>query len=163
MTAPFERRPMRNKSPKQNWKHGALVNAKNPGNPGPNTSKMLALRLRRTAALIAQAYAVMPYLSEADRPTMRSWAELEIITSDVFNNLIREGILQKNGSGNPRQLLTVYRQLKQTQLTYEKELLMTPASRAAALGKDGGGAPIDLVAHFAKTVSDNNGETETTE
>jgi hypothetical protein len=150
---------MTNRAPKRGYKHGALVNTKNPSR---NTSKeVLAVRLRSIQRITGQVYNVMPWLSEADRPTVRSWAELEIITSDVFNNLMREGILQKDESGNPRQLLTVYRQLKQTQLTYEKELLMTPAARAAALGKDGGGAPIDLVAHFAKTVSENNGETET--
>jgi hypothetical protein len=159
MTAPFERRPKSPTSPKRNWKHGALVNTKN---PGPNTSKVLALRLRRTGALVVQAYLVMTWLSEADRPTMRSWAELEIITSDVFNNLIRDGILRADGE--PRGLLNTYRQLKQTQLVYEKELLMTPAARALCLGKDGGGAPIDLVAHFARTVTPDkdeaDGETE---
>ena len=66
MTAPFERRPKSPTSPKRNWKHGALVNTKN---PGPNTSKVLALRLRRTGALVVQAYLVMTWLSEADRPT----------------------------------------------------------------------------------------------
>jgi hypothetical protein len=158
MSAPFERRPMTKRAPKRNWKHGMLVNTKNPGN---NTSQeVLALRLRSIQRITGEVFKVMAWLSEADRPTVRSWAELEIVTSDVFNNLIREGILQKDGSGIPRKLLDTFRQLKLTQLAYEKELLMTPAARALCLGKDGGGAPVDLVAHFAKTVTPDKDEAD---
>jgi hypothetical protein len=104
--------------------------------------------------LVGQAYRAMHWLTDADRATVRSWAELEIITSQAFNNLVGEGILQKDKSRNPRRLLTDYRQLKMTQLAYEKELLMTPAARAAALGNNGG-RPVDLLEHFAKTVVAN--------
>ncbi|MGD1027026.1 MAG: hypothetical protein ABR989_04690 [Candidatus Binatus soli] len=109
--------------------------------------------------LVNKAYRAMKWLSTADRPTLRSWAELVIVTSQAFNNLMGEGILQKDG--DPRRLLKDFRQLKLAQLRYEEALLMTPAARAAVLGgKDG--APIDLVAHFAKTVTPDkdNGETE---
>jgi hypothetical protein len=152
MTEPLERRPRELVKNDGRTTHGVFVTSKD----------ALKLRLRAVQRLADRLFKAMPWLSEADRPTMRSWAELEIVTSDCFNNLMREGTLQKDGSGEPRRLLKDYRQLKMTQLAYERELLMTPSSRAAVLGKDGG-TPVDLLAHFAKTVTPDkdNGETET--
>jgi hypothetical protein len=155
VSAPLERRPMSARKPRRNFKHGAYVNTSPKQTLTKLSHEAMALRLRSVQRLEAAIFKAMTWLSEADRPAVRSWAELEIITSNVFTNLMGEGILQKDGSGNPRQLLTVYRQLKLTQLAFEKELLMTPASRAMALGKDGG-TPLDLVAHFAKTVTNED-------
>ena len=100
---------------------------------------------------------VMPWLGPSDEPAMRAWAELEIIGayaitepntgSDaaglasraerknggyVINgrkNFITNGLV--NDEGEPRGLLREFRQLRQAQLAYEKELGMTPASRAS--------------------------------
>jgi len=47
--------------------------------------------------------------------------------------LVTKGI--NNDSGEPRRLLSEYRQLRQTQLQYEAQLGMTPAARAS-LGVD---------------------------
>lgn len=159
MTEPLERRPMTNRAPKRNLKHGAYVKP-TPANRSLTAASHEAYgaRVRAVSRLSGEMFKAMPWLSEADRPAVRSWAELEIITSNAFTNLMRDGIIRADGTGEPRQLTTVYRQLKQTQLMYEKELLMTPASRALCLGKGGSDAPIDLVAHFAKTVvSDEDG------
>jgi len=54
-----------------------------------------------------------------------------------------------NAEGEPRRLLTDFRQLRQVQLSYERELGMTPAARMA-IKASGTRAALDLVAMMAK-------------
>jgi len=71
-------------------------------------------------------------------PTVRAWAELEIVSATVFTVLEADGVVSgpdKSGDLAPRRLLNEYRQLKVTQLQYAKELGLTPSARAA-LGLD---------------------------
>ena len=93
----------------------------------------MQLRHRRVRRLVNKAQAVLPWLGPADLPTLRGWAELEILGASVFALLITDGVI--NDDGEPRALLREFRQLRQAQLPYERELGMTPASRAA-LGID---------------------------
>jgi len=60
---------------------------------------------------------VLSGLSKADYPTLRSWAELEIVGSQLFANLTGESPFRKDGE--PRRLLAEYRLLKMAQLSYE--------------------------------------------
>jgi hypothetical protein len=71
--------------------------------------------------------AVMPWLDDSDIPAARAWAELEILGATAFADLIKRGMT--TDKGEPRRLLAEYRQLRQAQLGYERDLGMTPASR----------------------------------
>ena len=107
------------------------------------------LRSRRVRRLVNRLFEVLPWLTEADRPACRSWAELEFVGASAFGDLIANGLV--NGDGVPRRLLSDWRQLKQVQLAYERELGMTPAARAnlgvdAAKGRYFG----DLAAEMAE-------------
>lgn len=69
----------------------------------------------------------MPWLEQSDLPACRAWAELEILSATVFAALTTDGLT--NAEGEPRRLLSEFRQLRQAQLAYERELGMTPAAR----------------------------------
>lgn len=102
----------------------------------------------------------MSWLAGADVPALRSWAELEILCSAVWGNLMEEGLYQKgNVRGELRRAVGEYRKLKIVQLSYEAALGMTPMSRAQITGGDPS-APTDIVAALANAarVEDNNGD-----
>jgi hypothetical protein len=58
-----------------------------------------ALRSRKVQRLVERLQAVMPWLEQSDLPACRAWAELEILSTMVFAELYRKGIL--NGDGKP--------------------------------------------------------------
>jgi hypothetical protein len=70
----------------------------------------------------------MPWLTRADGPAMKRWAELEVLSATVFAWLLKLNVL--NSKGEPRRLLSEHRQLKIAQLQYETALGMTPLSSA---------------------------------
>lgn len=75
-------------------------------------------------------------------------AELEILGTNAFSELVTKGLL--NSEGEPRRLLTDYRQLRQVQLSYERELGMTPAARMT-IKASGTKAALDFVAALANS------------
>lgn len=119
-------------------KHGLYVKA-------PNG---IRLRSRKVQRLVERLRTVMPWLEQSDLPACRAWAELEILSTTVFAELHRNGIL--NTEGEPRRLISEFRQLRQTQLAFERELGMTPAARMA-IKVNGTRAALDLAKAFADT------------
>jgi hypothetical protein len=93
------------------------------------SSNGIKLRSRKVRGLVARMHAAMPWLMPSDEPTCRHWAELEILGSNLFADLVQRGEL--NDDGDPRRVLTEYRQLRQAQLKLEDALGMTPSSRSA--------------------------------
>ena len=85
------------------------------------------LRHRKVRRLVTKMRAAMPWLVDADLPTCRAWAELELLGARAFAELEANGIT--NEHGEPRRLLAEFRQLRQAQLAYERDLGMTPAAR----------------------------------
>ena|SRR2546425_316892 len=81
----------------------------------------LQLRSRRVRRLAAKVRAALPWLQPSDEPAVRGWCELEIITARLFR-----AVLEKGEPG----AMDLYRRMKTLQLAYERELGMTPASRA---------------------------------
>ena len=69
----------------------------------------------------------MPWLTDADQPTVRGWSQLEVLADQAFAVLRVAGITS-NGT-EPRRLLTDFRQLKTAQLAYAQALGMSPAAR----------------------------------
>jgi hypothetical protein len=93
----------------------------------------------------------MPWLTPADTPAMKGWAELEILSATVFAWLTRLNVI--NGQGEPRRLLSEHRALKLAQLAYERELGMTPLARAT-LKLNTTRAAFDLPLELLKSVED---------
>jgi hypothetical protein len=102
----------------------------------------------------------MPWLTPSDLPACRAWGELEILGATAFADLLTRGI--NNDAGEPRRLLSEYRQLRQTQLSYESQLGMTPAarmtlkvgaSRSKALDRGDGASPEDVRALEARVLA----------
>jgi hypothetical protein len=106
----------------------------------------MRVRHRKVRRLVEKMRAAMPWLENGDLPACRAWAELEILGANAFSELVTRGLL--NAEGEPRRLLTDYRQLRQVQLSYERELGMTPAARLA-IKASGTKAAFDLVAAMA--------------
>jgi hypothetical protein len=111
----------------------------------------LKLRDEKTRRLVRRMRIAMPWLEDADEPTARGWAQIEIM-ADMAHQVLRTiGII--NGKGDPRRLLSEFRQLRQAQLAYARELGMTPAARMA-IKATGANAPFDLPAEMVATVNE---------
>lgn len=107
----------------------------------------MRVRHRKVRRLVEKMRAEMPWLEPSDLPACRGWAELEILGAYAFSELVGAGLL--NAEGEPRRLLTDYRQLRQVQLSYKRELGTTPAARMA-MKANGTRVALDLVAAMAK-------------
>jgi hypothetical protein len=106
----------------------------------------LKLRDRKVQRLVRMMRIAMPWLEEADVPACRAWAQIEILADMAYTMLQRISII--NDKSEPRRLLTDFRQLRQAQLMYARELGMTPAARMA-IKASGTRAPLDLAAAMA--------------
>lgn len=107
----------------------------------------LKLRDRKVQKLVRVMRVAMPWLEEADIPACRAWAQLEILADIAYAMLQRLSIV--SDKYEPRRLLTDYRQLRQTQLSYARDLGMTPAARMA-IKASGTKATLDLPAQMAR-------------
>jgi hypothetical protein len=116
----------------------------------------LKLRHRRVRRLVEKIRDALPWLEASDVPAARAWAELEILAANAFAELITNGLT--NDQGEPRRLLTEFRQLRQAQLAYERDLGMTPASRIA-IKSSGLRVTMDLPAQLARLDSGQPEET----
>jgi hypothetical protein len=117
-----------------------MGNAKAIGKPGrtprhgqtglyAKSDSALRIRAERVRRIVANMRKACPWLTPADAPAMKGWAELEVLSATVFAWLLKLNVL--TGAGEPRRLLDQHRQLKLAQLSYEVQLGMTPLSRAA--------------------------------
>lgn len=90
-------------------KHGLYVRA-------PSGLKLRSRRVRRLAAKVWQT---LPWLQPSDDPGVKGWCELELVTATMFPAVL-------DGTGDA----DLWRRLMLAKLAYERELGMTPASRA---------------------------------
>lgn len=96
------------------------------------TKDALKLRARRVRRRVANAYGKYPWLQATDMPSVRSWAELDVMTSIMFTILETGGVtsgLTKDGDLQVRRILGEYRQYMQLKAKYEHDLGMSPAGR----------------------------------
>jgi hypothetical protein len=91
--------------------------------------KNLGRRDQRVRRLTRKMRACMPWLADADLPACRGWAEMEILANRAYQILSSVPII--NRDGEPLRLLTDFRQLRQAQIVYARELGMTPSARLA--------------------------------
>jgi hypothetical protein len=103
----------------------------------------LRLRDKKVERLARKVRVVMPWLEPSDFPAVRAWAELEYLSGQVYATLRAMGVI--NSATEPRRLLSEFRQLRQAQLAYARELGMTPAARMA-IKATGAHSPFDLPA-----------------
>jgi len=95
-------------------------------------------KVRRLAAKVRGA---LPWLEDADASAVRTWAELELLSTAAFAELRDGGFLTPDK--NPRALVGTYTKLRQVQLAVERELGMTPSARMA-IRANGTRAAFDL-------------------
>lgn len=108
----------------------------------------MRVRHRRVRRLVEKMRTEMPWLEPSDLPACRAWAELEILGAYAFSELLGSGLL--NAEAESRRLLTDFRQLRQVQLSYARELGMTPAARMA-IKANGTRAALDFAAMMVKS------------
>jgi hypothetical protein len=150
-----------NNDPKQAHSGGELVrfqssdSQRRPGNNNAvKRSHLYAVKSgahsesRRTSRLSAKVWATLPWLEATDEPAVRAWAQAEILSTELYACLMNEGVVAADGRVTG--LLGEWRRTKELQLRLERELGMTPASRAS-LGVDvARGRAIDLAAEIAE-------------
>jgi hypothetical protein len=105
-----------------------IVPRKSPHGLYATSDGALRVRQQRVRRIIGNMRRAMPWLTPADTPAMKGWAELEVLSATVFAWLLKLNVL--NSEGEPRRLLSEHRQMKLAQLQYETALGMTPLSRA---------------------------------
>jgi hypothetical protein len=88
----------------------------------------LRLRDEKVRRLVRRMKQVMPWIDPADEPACRQWAQLEVL-ADMAHTILRKIGITSNG-GEPRRLLTDFRQLRLAQLQFARELGLTPLSRS---------------------------------
>ena len=97
------------------------------------TQNALRLRTRRVQRRVSNCYKNYPWLMPTDRPAVRSWAELDVITSIMFTILENTGVISGTSKGDItlRRMLGEYRLMMMTKRNYEHDLGMSPAGRLA--------------------------------
>ncbi len=111
----------------------------------------LRLRDRRVQRLVRKMRVAMPWLEEVDLPAARAWAQFEVLADQVYAWLRASSVVNAKGEG--KRLLHDFRQLRQTQLEFARQLGMTPASRAALKASRDNGA-FDLASVIADDAAD---------
>jgi len=112
----------------------------------------IKLRDRKATRLMRRCQVAMPWLQPSDMPTLRGWAQVQILADQVYAILRAAGPVKKDGEA--RRLLHDFRQLRLAQLQHERELGMTPSARAA-LKTSGTREPFDLISAFAQSGGDD--------
>jgi hypothetical protein len=105
------------------------------------------LRDRKVEFMARKVRASVPWLEPSDYAAARAWAELEILAGAVRSALRTLGVA--NDQGDSRRLLDDYRKLRQVQLSYPRELGMTPAARMA-IKASGTKVALDLPEQMAR-------------
>ncbi|MGO9264676.1 MAG: hypothetical protein ACLQBA_07265 [Candidatus Binataceae bacterium] len=95
----------------------------------------VAVRDHRVRRLVAKLRKVCAWIADSDTPTCRGWAQAAILAEACYAAL-RDGDFVTE-SGEPKKLLGEFRALRSLELSFAKELGLTPASRRqlAASGK----------------------------
>jgi len=60
-------------------------------------------------------------------PLARAWAQIELLSDEVFARLYRDGIVTEKGE--PKQLVNTLRQLRNTQIALGIQLGLSPRAR----------------------------------
>src|SRR5689334_10224076 len=134
---PFQRR-------KRPIRHGVYLR---------DDDRALEVQANDVKRLMRKAVDTFAWLRDENLPTLRKWAELEVIRRAAFAGIVRSGALsedQEKRELSVKRLVDDHRKLTMSQLVLERELLMTPASRGQL--RDGE-PPIDLVAMMAQAAS----------
>ena len=71
-------------------------------------------------------------------PLARAWAQIELLSDEVFARLYRDGIVTEKGE--PKQLVNTLRQLRNTQIALGIQLGLSPRSRLEITRGDHPGA-----------------------
>ena len=119
-----------------------------------NNVRALQIRASDVKSIMRKAVDSFPWLREENLPTLRKWAELEVIRRSAFAGILASdgGIVfkadRKTNELSLKRLVDDHRKLVMSQLVVERELMMTPAARAQL---QGGEQAIDLVAAMARS------------
>ena len=108
----------------------------------------LRLRDKKVERLARKVRELLTWLEPSDLPSVRAWCELEVLSQHVYAELRTHGVLSPE-TGDARRLLHDYRQLRQTQAIWSRELGMTPASRMA-MKASGTHAALDIASLMAQ-------------
>jgi phage terminase small subunit len=117
----------------------------------PRSTPAKARKDQVVARLCRRVFRVCDYLKEADRPAVRAWAELEVLAGMAYAKLRDEGLLRDDGSGEAKTLVDVFQRLRKTQLSFAREIGLTPRARAE-IAADSHYVPVDLESAAAERI-----------
>jgi hypothetical protein len=126
---------------------------KRPATHGAYAKSPTAMQIRahKVQRLVMKMRNALPYLTEADIPACRAWAEMELISVSLFAAIMSAGAVRDaDGDVFARRVVDDHRKVKLAQLAFERELGMTPMARAQLRATDRGNpGGMDLVAMMA--------------
>lgn len=102
-----------------------------------------AIRLKRDEAVRRLSRKLVrdcPWITPADGPLLRGFAQLERLAMEAYARLQEEGLLRADGTPHP--LLSELTKLRRTQAGIGSQLGLSPRARAEVSGGRGG-APVD--------------------
>ena len=112
--------------------------------------RALKVQANDVKRLMRAAVDAFPWLREENLPTLRKWAEIEVIRRAAFAGILTDGIVFKKDAKTKeislKRLVDEHRKLCMSQAVLEEMLLMTPRSRAQLADCNN---PTDLVALMA--------------
>ncbi len=103
----------------------------------------------RTSRLAAKVWATLPWLEPTDEPAVRAWSQAEILSTELYACLMAEGLV--TDGGRVTGLLAEWRRTQELKLRLERELGMTPASRASLGVNVARGRAFDLATEIVQT------------
>lgn len=112
----------------------------------PNALKQRSHAVRYLVRTMKKA---MPWLTASDNRMLTSWAELEVAARMLYNDLETYG-WHNPKTGEPRRVLSEFRQMRLACLAYAKELGCTPAARAQLGALISGAREADLASELAQ-------------
>jgi hypothetical protein len=101
----------------------------------------LKARDKWTSRLANRLFVTMPWLTDADRPAVRRWAQLEYLAEQLYLELREHGVLTPERE--PRRLLDDFRKMAAVQLSYSTALGMVPSARRSLADLAGEAATLD--------------------
>lgn len=126
--------------------------------PSPAAKK--AKRDYRVALLSRKVLRVCSWLQHADRPAVRAWSELELLSQAAYAKLADGGLL--NVEGEPKALVDTYQRLRRTQLAYSQQLGMTLKSRTE-ISSGSHSIPVEVAAGRIEKIRKRRDEIEDAE
>src|SRR5271154_5189993 len=111
--------------------------------PAVRKKSPFEIRKKRIGHLTRHILQIAPWLTNSDYGVMRSYAECQVISAELFAKIVALGV-EKN-DGEVRAIVDAWRRVKQTELQYANSLGLSPKARKELRDAGGRDVPEDVI------------------